>query len=93
MISIDKIVLDVVQEVVDTLPESERFDVVQETVLFGANSEIDSMTLVSVIVDIEEILSDENGKPISLTDDRAMTREKSPFDTIGSLIEYIKELL
>ncbi|MDA0194124.1 MAG: hypothetical protein O2887_03775 [Bacteroidetes bacterium] len=89
---VGEIVKNVVQEVVDTLPESDRFIVDNKTILFGNGSEIDSMTLVSVIVDLEEILADQYDKEMCLTDDRAMTREISPFDTIQTLVDYIEEL-
>ena len=61
--------------------------------LFGSGATIDSLTLVSLIVDLESKISDIFAFDISLTDDRAMTREISPFDTFGSLKSYIVELL
>lgn len=63
------------------------------TILFGAGATIDSLTLVSLIVDLESKISEEFLCEISLTDDRAMTREISPFDTFGSLKSYIEELV
>ena len=62
-------------------------------ILFGAGATIDSLTLVSLIVDLESKISEEFSYDISLTDDRAMTREISPFDTFGSLKSYIAELV
>lgn len=64
-----------------------------DMVLFGEGATIDSLTLVSLIVDLESKISDKFCCEISLTDDRAMTREISPFDTFGSLREYIEELI
>ena len=61
--------------------------------LFGSDATIDSLTLVSLIVDLETQLSEAFECEISLTDDRAMTREISPFDTFGSLRDYIEELI
>jgi acyl carrier protein len=55
----------------------------EDTVLVG---EIDSITLVSLIVAIE----DKTGKTIA--DDRAMSRRTSPFLSVGALIEYVDEL-
>lgn len=91
MENIDQIVKSVIQGVIDTMPSEQRFQVNNQTVLFGPGSQIDSMTLVSVIVDLEEILSEKFKKDIYLTDDKAMTREKSPFDSVETLIDYIKE--
>lgn len=64
-----------------------------DMILFGAGATIDSLTLVSLIVDLESKISDKFCCEITLTDDRAMTRKISPFDTFGSLREYIEELI
>ena len=90
---IQKLVKRVIQDVIDTMPANQRFVVADQTILFGPNSQIDSMTLVSVIVDLEGILSEKLNKEIYLTDDRAMTRAKSPFDTVRTLTDYIHELI
>ena len=39
------------------------------------------------------LFSEEHGFDISLTDDRAMTREISPFDSVTSLADYIFEVI
>ncbi len=88
-----EIVIKQVEELNDTLPNDDKFEVTRDTVLFGNNSNIDSLSLVSVIVDLETIFSSDYDLDISLTDDRAMTREISPFDSITSLVEYIDEIV
>jgi acyl carrier protein len=90
---IKEIVLIQVREIVLTFDEDNKFEVNENTVLFGSGSSIDSLSLVSVIVDLEVIFSDEHGFDISLTDDRAMTREISPFDSVTSLVDYIFEII
>jgi len=87
------IVIANVKDLVDTFPEDEQFEVTTETVLFGNGSQIDSLSLVSVIVDLEMLFLDEYEKEISLTDDRAMTREISPFDNVSNLGDYIFEIV
>jgi len=88
-----EIVIQQVKELNETLPENQQFTVDQNTVLFGNDSKIDSLSLVSVIVDLEGIFSSEYDFDISLTDDRAMTREVSPFDNVTSLVDYIHEVI
>lgn len=92
-IEIHDIVISKVVSLVDTLPEDKKFSVDQNTTLFGNGSSIDSLSLVSIIVDLETTFSAEYGLDISLTDDKAMMREKSPFESIKSLTEYISELV
>ena len=88
-----KTIIENVKNLVDTYPENQRFNVDENTILFGLKSEIDSLSLVSVIVDLETEFYDSFNIEISLTDDRAMTREISPYDNISVLTDYIVELV
>ena len=88
-----KIVESQLNELNNTLPEDQRFSVSKDTILFGRGSSIDSMSLVSVIVDLESFFFDEKGLEISLTDDKAMTREISPFDNVNNLVDYLLEVI
>ena len=92
-IEILNIVLNQLNSLVDTLPDSQKFTVGEETVLFGRNSNIDSLSLVSVIVDLESYFLDEHEIEVCITDDRAMTREISPFDNVKNLVDYLHELI
>jgi acyl carrier protein len=64
-----------------------------DTCLFGKDSVLDSLSLVSVIVDIETLVSDQFHHSVSLTDDRAMSREPVPFTDVTVLKSYVLELL
>ncbi len=86
-------IVKTLNDLVDTLPDDQKFEPHLNTILFGTGSTIDSLTLVSFIVDLESLLSEEYSQSISLTDDRAMTREKSPFSSINDLAEYIEEII
>ena len=90
---ITAIVINQVEQLNETFSEVQKITVNENTVLFGNGSSIDSLSLVSVIVDLEMLFSDEYGFDISLTDDRAMTREISPFDSVTSLVDYIFEII
>jgi acyl carrier protein len=88
-----EITINNVLSLVETFPEIQRFEVNKDTVLFGNGSSIDSLSLVSIIVDLEMIFSTEHGHDILLTDDKAMARENSPFTNITTLVDYIFELI
>jgi hypothetical protein len=64
-----------------------------EAPLFGTEGVLDSMALVQFIVEVETNLEDHTGTSIVLASERAMSRRRSPFGSIGSLVEYIEELL
>ena len=70
-----------------------KIQVGPNTALFGVDAAIDSLSLVSLIVDIEAALNSDYNLSLSLTDDRAMTRTTSPFTDVQSLKTYIIELV
>lgn len=63
-----------------------------ETRLIGRRSPLDSMDLVALIVEVEQRLAEDFSLPVVLADDAAMSRERSPFLSIGTLVEYVQEL-
>jgi len=87
------LVLSAVQALNEERPADEQFVLSEQTLLFGDGAELDSLSLVSVIVDIETAVTDQFGEPITLTDNRAMNRVVSPFTHVGALVDYISELL
>lgn len=84
------IVIGAVEQLNDELDAP--IEVGPHTKLFGADAVIDSLSLVSVIVDVEMEVSDAMGKPISLTDDQAMNQTVSPFTDPDALADYIVTL-
>jgi hypothetical protein len=90
-------VLKTIYQALRTLNEERAADqqitIGLDTCLFGEGSALDSLSLVSVIVDLETAVSDEFGKPVSLTDDKAMSRDPVPFTNVAALKSYIVELL
>lgn len=65
----------------------------KEIRLFGPGAELDSLGLVTLLLDVEQQVNDQLGVSISLMDERAMSQNKSPFRTIGTLADYIQVLL
>ena len=88
-----EIILRALQNLTAELGDVAKFEVGPHTSLFGPNAMLDSLALVSVIVDVEGDISTELGRSISLTDDRAMSQEVSPFDNVQTLLKYIMLLV
>jgi len=63
-----------------------------DTILLGSDSELDSMAIVNVVIDIECYFQDQ-GYNISLASERAMSRKSSPFRNVTTLTDYISELI
>jgi acyl carrier protein len=61
--------------------------------LIGKNSELDSMSLVTLILDIEEKINAKYNILITLANEKAMSSNNSPFKTVDTLTNYIKTLL
>lgn len=62
------------------------------TPIFGDEGSFDSMGLVALIVQIEDIIEREVGANITLVSEKAMSAHRSPFTTIGTLGQFIDTL-
>jgi acyl carrier protein len=62
------------------------------TPLVGPDSVLDSMALVSLILDVEQRLDEEAGVAVSLMNEQALSRRRSPFRSVGTLADYIVEV-
>ncbi len=62
-----------------------------ETRLIGRDAVLDSLGLVTLIVDVEDRLRTDRGIAVALADDAAMSSTRSPFRTVQSLSEYVLE--
>ena len=91
--TVEEIIFSALNNLNEELPPEKQVTPSVNTPLFGPDAEIDSLSLVSLIVDVETALNGDHDLEISLTDDRAMTREISPFSDVKSLKDYILELL
>jgi acyl carrier protein len=90
-------VLEVIYKALSALNDErgpdEQIALALQTSLFGEASALDSLSLVSVIVDLETLVLDTFGRSVSLTDDRAMGRDPVPFTDVGTLQAYLLEML
>ena len=92
-IDVQAIIFQALRNLNEERGADEQIPVSSDTYLFGPESELDSLSLVSVIVDVETAVSEASGKAVSLTDDRALAQEVSPFLNVKSLNAYILQLL
>lgn len=90
---IEKIVKEAVGQYVSDNGISNLKSLDSDTVLFGSNSVIDSIGLVTIIVEVEQRIFDNFNITISLADEKAMSQKNSPFKTIESLSDYINKML
>jgi acyl carrier protein len=65
----------------------------ETTHLIGKRSILDSLGMVTLIVDLEQRIEEEYDMALTLADDRAMSQQHSPFLTVQSLTNYICMLI
>ena len=80
-----------IDEINCRLVEDGRLALSPDTALYGAEGQLDSLTLVSLIVSAEQRIEDEFGVSLTLADDHALARKNSPFRSVAALAEYIEE--
>ena len=90
---IEKIILNSLETINEERDDGEKLKFDSNSKLFGVGCSIDSLSLVSLVVDVEAEINQIVDDPISLMDDKAVMRKKSPFESVANLTEYIQELL
>ena len=91
-IDIIAIIFRVIDELNEMLPADNRLAKSEDTKLSGSGGGLDSLGMVNLIVALEQKLSSWLGHDVGLIDDRAMQQDSSPFRTIGTLAEFIKNI-
>lgn len=87
------IILSALREVQEQMGKGTHFPVAPETRLYGRGSDLDSLGLVHLIVDVEEKVAERYGLAVTLTDEKALSQEHSPFRTADSLATFVARLL
>src|ERR687883_47978 len=82
-----------VDELNKQLPKGVSVNKSPEAVLYGKTGKLESIDVVTLIMEVEDQIKGEFGTAITIADDRAMSRDNSPFLTLGTLTDYVAELL
>ncbi len=85
---IRSLILEAVEEINDDLEKRVAVDRGAAAPLYGKEGVLDSLSLVSLIVAVEQAIDDEFDVAVTLADSRAMSEKSSPFRTAGSLTDY-----
>jgi acyl carrier protein len=90
---ISKAVYAAVDDVNQQLPKGVQIDKSLDAPLYGAAGKLESLDFVTLIMEVEEKINAEFGTDITIADENLLSKEKSPFSTLGTLIEYLQELM
>jgi acyl carrier protein len=91
---------DVVREIYEAIRRANELrepddllDCSEHTPLFGPGGGLDSLGLVSLILDVEEGVNARAGTRIVLADERAMAERRNPFRDTRSLADFVMRRL
>ena len=90
---IRKAVYAAVDELNQQLPGGVQVEKSLEAPLYGASGKLESLDFVTLIMEVEEKINAEFGTDITIADENLLSKEKSPFSSLGTLIEYLDEML
>jgi len=85
---IKDIVLEAIKSVNMELKNKDLETVSEETALFDR---LDSMAILDLILEIEGGIQTEFGRYVQVADDTMMDSIKTPFKTVGTLVEFVEE--
>jgi len=88
---IKNIIIDAFQKINEI--REDKLIINEDTKFIGSQSIFDSLDLVNFIILLEEEIFKQTGKQITLVNDKAFSRTKSPFYNVESITEYIKEIV
>ena len=89
---IEQIILDALYIANLSREDESQLEVSPDAPIFGPDSALDSLGLVSLLIDIEEGLRN-LGLEVSLSSDRAMSQKHSPFRSVPALVQFVDELV
>jgi acyl carrier protein len=88
-----EVVKTVVHELSEELGYDSFADAGPDTPLYGDATGIDSLSLVLIVAAVERAAESTFDKRVLLADERAMSRRNSPYRTLGTLADLLRERL
>jgi len=90
---VENLIIESLKELNEELENAALTSLSKETKLYGIDGVLDSLALVTLITDLEDKISDEFNKDMTLADEKAMSQRNSPFRSVESLTNYIFKIL
>jgi len=86
------VILSALRDVLESPGVAELPSLDEATRLIGRSAVLDSMGLVTLIVEVEQRLEADYDLVVVLADDRAMSQTRSPFLSVATLADYVMQL-
>lgn len=88
-----KAVYDAIDELNAQLPPGVSVEKSLDAPLYGASGKLESLDFVTLVMEVEEKIKTEFGVDITIADEHLLSKEQSPFSSVRTLVEYLKEVL
>jgi len=84
-----KVVVACLKDAVEQFGGTDAPEITSDTVIVGQGAVLDSIGVVSLIVDIEQRLEMDHDISVTLASEKAMSQRNSPFRNVGVLAEHV----
>lgn len=88
-----EIVYAAIDEVNEHLGGDEKITKAPETLIFGSEGGVDSLTIVNLVVAVEEEIQVRLGKSVTLVNEEVLAKDVGPFHSIETLASHIESLM
>ncbi|MDQ3819051.1 MAG: acyl carrier protein [Acidobacteriota bacterium] len=82
-----------VDELNKRLPGGVKIEKSLDAPLYGKSGKLESLDFVTFIMEVEEKVSEEFGANVMVTDEKLLSKQESPFSTLGTLTDYLERVL
>lgn len=91
--TVEELIQEAILELNEQLEEDRKISYSEDLKLIGVNAALESISFVTLIAILEDLISDRLDKNILIVNDRAFSQERSPFRSVESLSDYVTGLL
>jgi acyl carrier protein len=88
---IHEIVVDAIKAVSSGLQGGDPASLELDTCIYGSSGFMDSVGLVALVLEIERELEERCGLTLPIMDDKAFSKQHSPFRSLSALEGYVKQ--
>ena len=90
---VNEMIREAIEELNEQMDEDKKIKYDEELKLVGSKAALDSISFVTLIAIIEDLISEKLGKNIMIVNDKAFSQDMSPFKSVATLSNYITDFL
>ena len=84
-----EIISEAINELNEELEYEELENVTADTPIFGGETGIDSLSLVSLVVEVESNVNEAFDANVTLADEKAMSSRNSPYRNVAAFTDFV----